>query len=270
MPSPVIVQTATNQSQVTSGTTATLSSTFTNNTSPGNTLVACWGIGSSFASSISSFSTNGSAENWNSAVNATEVANNQFSGIWYDWATGGGQTVVDMNVNIGGTATGTNGLALFIATYEVRNLLQTNNLDKTVTANNTGQTTWATSTTTTAAANEIWFGTLLIGPNAASTSETFGVTGSWTTVAGGQSEINTPIASADYDVYQLASSQIVRSTGTLSYSGTNSVSSGYAVCAASFLGVNQVGTVPVTTPGLQYAPGNSCTLGQAINRSSLW
>lgn len=237
-----LVQHASSTAQFTSGTSGTITATFASNATSGNCLVACFSgfaRSASFSLTVSSVTTNGTAENWAVAASATTSAHAP-AWIYADPNTGGGQNAINVNISFGATATSAAGVSACLDIYEVSGIIAVSPVDKTHTGGSTSVTSWSSGTTaTTTSAVEFWVGVAGLSVIVASTTETVtGPSSPWSN----QSLLHTtvPFSSSPFNVYQLSGSQITASTGTATYSGTNSVSSDYNAAVVTLTGTTNV------------------------------
>ena len=223
-----LVQHTQNTVQFTSGTSGVATATFGSNTGAGNTLVACIGLdGGGATPTISSVTTNGSAENWAKAVSDSSVIVSTFTNP----GTAGGQTVIDVNVTFGFTATTSSSVAVVVDIFEFSGMLQSSVVDKT-SANDQSTTAWTSNATASTTHNvEVLVGFDMLEPGTANATGTItGPTGSWINESTGSTSYQSGgTGTADkFFMYQLAGYQITSTTGTATYSGTSTVSTGSA------------------------------------------
>jgi hypothetical protein len=220
-----LVQHSSATAQYTSGSSATPMATFGSNTTAGNCLIAVFSFtnSSSLSPTLTSVTTNGTAENWADS-GASLPADNFF--MYVDPNTGGGQTVVDVAFAFGGTATTSNSIAIMIDIFEVSGLTTSSVVDKWQSNLNTSAgTSWTSNaTSTTTEATEIWIGAVNPGNNTA--NQTFTITGPsspWTNEAQLSASIQNGGSGTSHKYYaaQMCGYQIVSSIGTATYSGTN-------------------------------------------------
>ena len=213
--------------------TGPVTATFGSPTTGGNTLVACVTThGSTTDPAVSTITIGGAADNWQAAV--TDPGSVQYGGaIWYDPNCAGGQTSVVLNCT-GGVGASLPGV--YLAVYEVSGVLV---FDKGSNGDSSASvTTWTSgATATTTQANEIFVG-VAMGGNALPTVTGVGTWNTQSTVAG------------NFD--QISGTQIVSSTGTATFSGTQTTGPYIAIVATfSVAGggggaVTQVGTPAAT------------------------
>lgn len=259
-----VVQHASTTTAFTSGTSGVSSPAFASNTAAGNCLVAVFSVnGASATPTVSSVTTNGTAENWALAKKDADG----FIFFYVDPDTGGGQKIVDVNLALGFTATTSNSACITVDIYEVSGLGVTVTVDQTITddQDTTPGTTWtSTATPTTTQANEIWFGAVSVSPSAANTTSTITPAGSWTneTTLSSSIQVGGTSTSDKFETFQRSGFEVVGSTGAATYNGTCSASSfwnagvitlygtssatGIAAVAEAPLTVSAAGTVAAT------------------------
>lgn len=224
---------AINLVQFTSGATSsggTLSLTpFSTATTPGNCVIICAGTyDTSAAAAISACTLGGAAGNFASlisAVNASSVNGYQTSAIWADPNCGSSTAVAVTSIS---------SVDLSATAFEFSGLLATSTasalVDKSTSGSNPSSTNWAAGTTgTTTSANELW-----VGVSSTYNQPLTGPGGSWTTEQ----------PSGDV-VLLMPGYQIVTTTGTVSYAGTQSPADPWSACAVALFGA-----APITTSGL--------------------
>jgi len=226
--------------QYTEGTSGILSPVFTGPTTAGNTLFACINLYEAPTDelALTSVTTNGTAENWISAANLGGGATDgSQTAIWVNGSTGGSQTVIDINFTFGFTATTSISVCALADIYEVSGI-QYPVVDRISSGNISSGTSWSSgSTSATARATEIWFGVAGITPTADNTTSTVtGPASPWVNSTVLQTSVQAGGTSSSDTLYnyQISGYQIVSSTGTATYSGTCSDTSGAGILAATF------------------------------------
>jgi hypothetical protein len=230
MPQSVIQSPAGHVSTFTSGTTGTSSPTYVSNTTAGSCLLAAISFYSDFATTITSVTTNGTAENW---VFLYEDADTYVQ-WWINPDTAGGQTIIDINVSFGGTATTSNSVTVLARLWEDGGLGTTVIADVTQSFNpGSGATSFASNSgtpDTTTQADEIWHAAVGVAPVAANTTSTVTqTTGGWTngTLLSSSYQVGGTGTADKYNVYLQAGSQVVTAIGSPAYDGTMGASSIY-------------------------------------------
>jgi len=244
-----VLQHASTTAQFTSGTTGTASPAFGSNTTAGSCLVACVSTWTAGTPTISSVTTNGTAENW--AQGGVDAASITF--LWLDPNTGGGQKTIDVNVSFGTTSTTSDSSVILVDIFEVAGVVTASALDQSIfnvgAANGTSWDSTATGTTTVA--GEAWFGFVATGVAAANTTATVsGPSSPWTneTTLTTSYQSGGTSTSDKYFVYQQSGYRIVSSTGTVDYSGTTSQTSAWVGVAFSLKGAAAPATALPATP----------------------
>lgn len=256
-----VVQHASNTATYTSGTTGQLQVTFGSPTTAGNCLVACITAyeGPTDTLVISSVTTNGAAENWVSAASlgGTAGEGDQYS-IYVNPNTSGSQTIIDINVTFGFTASTSNSACILSDIYEVSGLVLANVIDKSVTQSQSAVTSWnSTATATTSQVNEIWLGMAAADSSSGNTAITLtGPASPWTNETQLQSSAQDGGTGTSNKVIidQISSYQIVSSTGAATYSGTNTPSA-------------FVDSLVVTLKGIPLPPGTPVQPGSTWIRN---
>lgn len=230
-----LVQHASSTTSFTSGTSGTAHATFGSNITAGNCVIAAFSIQTvSFSPTVSSVTTNGSADNWANAITETGHAVGP-GAIYVDPNSAGGQKQINVAASFGGTASTLTSVAILIDIFEVSGLATTSPVDKTQGSSGGAGTSWTSgSTATTTNANEFWVGVAAIAASA--TNTTLVVTGPgapWNN----ETVLNTFLddTGAALEVYQASGYQIVSSTGTATYSGTTDHNCFYNGCVVTLL-----------------------------------
>lgn len=212
-----VVQHASNTATHTSGTSATDTATFASNLTAGNCVVACISTGSVFtAVSVTSVTTNGSAENWSQAVGDPFSSGANY--IYVNPNTGGGQKIIDVNWAFGGTVSSTNTASIVIEIYEISGLVAANVVDQSNQNNVSSNANWTSNATpTTTQASEIFIGKVSTFASTSANTIT-GPSSPWNN----ESQLNATylVSSVTRHLTQLSGFQIVSATGTATYSGT--------------------------------------------------
>ena len=219
------------------GTSATsLTVNFSSNTTTGNTIIVCvTAKGSTANPGVSGITIGGNADSFTYAQFFSN--NSEYDAeIWYDAGCLGGQTSVVISFS-GGTG-GTYSTAAQI--YEMPGGLSYDT--STGSAATTGTTWTSTATATTTQAKEIWFG-------AARTHSTATVTGAWTSVVNALSN----------GTNHAAAYQIVTSTGTATFSGTQT-SGLYTAVVVAFYPASEPSTTLTISPPAGYTAGQTFLL----------
>jgi len=232
-----VVQNISTTAAVSSGTSATTATTFSSNTTAANCLVACIYYSGPFGDSpsITSVTTNGTAENWASAVSKVDTGGSggDTIAIWVNPNTGGGQKVIDVNWSFGGTAGSTNQGFILIDSFEISGLALSSVVDKTISGTGSGAGTFSsTATATTTQASEIAIGMVGAAQNAGSTMTVTGPSSPWVNETTRNVGVN--ISGTTYQIYEKSGYNILSSTGTATYSGTlSSTSNNYAAAVVT-------------------------------------
>lgn len=226
-----LVQHSSAVTKFTSGTSGTISPAFGVNVTAGNCIIAAFSVNwdATFISpSVSSVTTNGSAENWASAVSITGATADEIAAIWADPGSAGGNTVIDVNVAFGGTASSVRAVVVMADIYEVSGLASSSPVDKTSSHETTSGATWTSGTTAaTTNAAEFWCG---VGTLQGAASASFTGPGApWTN----ETKLNSLIDGTN-NAFQLSGFQITSSTGTATYSGTQTTNDLVCACVATF------------------------------------
>jgi hypothetical protein len=231
---PLFVQHASNTVSVSSGTTTTLAATFTASATAGNALFAAiTALGGSSLGTITSVTTNGTAENWASAVSAVEnggIGSTVTAAVWYDANTGGGQKIVDVNVSWATAPGSSTKAAILVDTYEFSGFGAAGTLlDKTSSGTSSGSNAWSSgATATTTQASELWIG---VGAGGLSSTFTMGAPASpWTN----ETQLSSTYESTSI-VKQQSGYQIASATAAATYNSTfSSISTAWAAAVATF------------------------------------
>ena len=231
-----VVQHATSTTTFSSGTTGTATVSFTNNTAIHNCLVVCITLNDGTVDpTISSVTTNGAAENW--ALGPTDTSHVVW--IYANPNTGGGQKIIDVNIAFNGTATTSETIVVILNSFEVSGLAWSNVIDQFEWTDGSG-TTWSSAATAAITQpNEICIGAALSGVTAANTTGSItGPASGWTNETSGTSSFqNGGTGTADlFNVYAITSYQITSAIGTITYSGTNTPTSGWAAAVITLKG----------------------------------
>jgi hypothetical protein len=192
-----------------------LNGSFGNPTTPGNAVIVCINAfqGTSGNSpNVTGVTLGGSGTGFSSVIQAVSpyVGDYFLAAIWANYNVASASAIVvsgtflTVNANFG------------ITLYEVNGLLQTGTLDKTSFGTNAGGTSWTSGATgTTTDAYELW-----IGNNSSN---------------GVNTPPGLPWINEDYSaIGECNGYQIVNSTGTATYAGTQTVSGPYATVVATF------------------------------------
>lgn len=253
-----VVQHASVTKNQASGTTATAAPTFASNATAGNCLVACITVGVQHGTpSISSVTTNGTAEHWvlakSQTVNSTFINDGiQVVAVYVNPNTGGGQKIIDVNCSFTTSLASGNDAEILVDIYEVSGLVSSSVTDKTASSQvAAGSTSWtSTATATTSQASEIFIG--VVGANGFSgVAAITGPSSPWTN----ETTLNSSYGSGTCLTAQRSGFNIVSSTGTATYSGTiTNDDGGYAAVVATLLGgatsPTATGSVKVPKPAL--------------------
>lgn len=253
-----VVQHASVTKNQASGTTATAAPTFASNATAGNCLVACITVGVQHGTpSISSVTTNGTAEHWvlakSQTVNSTFINDGiQVVAVYVNPNTGGGQKIIDVNCSFTTSLASGNDAEILVDIYEVSGLVSSSVTDKTASSQvAAGSTSWtSTATATTSQASEIFIG--VVGANGFSgVAAITGPSSPWTN----ETTLNSSYGSGTCLTAQRSGFNIVSSTGTATYSGTiTNDDGGYAAVVATLLGgatgPTATGSVKVPKPSL--------------------
>jgi hypothetical protein len=228
---PTIVQNASATAAISSGSSTTTTATFSTSTTNGNCLVACIYPAAPFGgtTTITSVTTNGSAENWASAVQQVDTAGGgDIVAIWVNPNTGGSQTVIDVNWSYTGTPSSTNQGFILIDIFEVSGVAKSAVVDKTASGTGSAAGTFSSGASgTTTQASEIVIGMVGAVQNAGATMTVTGPSSPWVNETTRNQGIN--ISGTTYQIYELSGYDILSSTGTATYSGTlSSTSNNYA------------------------------------------
>ena len=215
-----VVQYASNTATFTSGTSGTATATFGSVTTAGNCLVAlvATDFGSGSGSSLA-VTTNGAAENWAQAAGDADF----LAFAWVNPGTAGGQTVIDVTVTFGFTATTSDSLTALVSVFEVSGLVSSGVADKAAAADSATATWSSGATGATAVPGEIWFGLGVSEVVAANTTGSItGPGGSWhnETALSGTYQSGGTGATHQFSFYQVAGYQVVSVTGAATYNGT--------------------------------------------------
>lgn len=228
-----VVQQASATAVFSSGTTGTVTATFSVAVAAGNCLVAC--ISTSNASavnpSVTSVKTGTAAENWAAGVTQNDTLNGGVVTIWADPDTGGGGTAVSVTVSFGQTASPTAQTVVLVDVYEVSGVVTSAPVDKTVvSATGSSGTAWSSGTTAaTSQTSEIAFGAVLCVPSSGGTGVLAGPGSPW---ANGAALSHTYAGSyGAFTAYQMSGYETLSATGTVTYSGTVSSASYWDACA---------------------------------------
>ena len=249
---PLVVQHASTTATYTTGTTGTAAPAFGSNTTAGNCLFACiTTLTINDGQSITSVTTNGTAENWASAVAISNTQDLPVA-IWANPQTGGGQKTVDISWSFNATATTSNSMVLLVDIYEFSGISGATVAaitDQTSTDfDNAGETSWTSlATGTTNEPVELVLGVagfLVTVVN--TTSSVTGPSSPWTneTLLSSSQQAGGTGTGHQFDVYQVSGYQVTSSTGAFTYSGINSESAENGVVVATFLGAK-----PAVFPG---------------------
>jgi len=256
-----LVQHASATGSFTSGTSGTVGATFVSNTASGNCLVACvsqWCSGT-LNPSAPTANTNGAADNWAQAVGDTFRQTYVFA----DPGTAGGQKIVNILPSWTGTASGSNSFLVLMDIFEIAGLVASGVVDQVTSAVNFSDTSGAWSsgaTSATTAASEFW---AAVGALAVATAATNGsVTGPASVWTNETALSGTFVeAGSTYHAYHVSGYKIASSTGTATYSGTDTPASGGGV---------GWGSCVATLRGLVPTVSRNLSLPQAVMRSAVW
>ena len=219
--------------RATGATSGTITLTFGSAVAAGNTVVVCFASNGNTANPvISGITLGGSADNF-TAANTTLGSSGAdgCSQIWYDPGVGV-SSATSVAVSYG---SGNGGTDEFAIAYEVPGTITLDRIASHIAA---GSASWTSSATaTTSQANEIFFGAC--GGYPSTTLAATGV-GTWTTVR----------STAGSQIYALTGYQVVSSTRTCTFSGTQT-SGYYSACVATFSSsaVAHPGTATLTGAG---------------------
>jgi hypothetical protein len=112
-----VLQHASTTKSLTSGTTGTASPAFSSALTAGSAVVACVTVLGSLATpTISSVTTNGTAELWVHGISGTAetAAGDQTDQIWVNPNTGGGQTIIDINCSFSATLSSSDNAVILV------------------------------------------------------------------------------------------------------------------------------------------------------------
>lgn len=231
-----LVQHASSVTNFTSGTSGTATATFSSPPSAGNCLIICFSVQadvSVFNWSLNTPKTGSSTDNW--GYNTTTAGGDGLvsAGVAVDPNTNASSSSVSIPASFGATANSSNTLFITMDIFEFSGILTISPADQTANSNTntTTNTSWtSTSTATTTQANELWIGVSAPQVFASNTTQTVtGPSSPWineTVLSGSYQDGGTGTASKFFG-YQISGYQIVSSTGTATYSGTNSQNSVY-------------------------------------------
>jgi hypothetical protein len=217
-----VLQHASATAQYVSGTGAASVASFTNNTTPGSCLVACFTIISEAGiTTLNSVTTNGKTENWAKAV----TDSNSQGFIYINPNTGGGQKSIVINWSFGGTAGATTQCAVMIDIFEVSGLPVSAILDQIAATAISDTTTFSATTPVTTSPIEIWFAMTMCVEFTASTQPTITGPGApWNLEPQLNTSANTGGTVRDYG--QVSGYQIVNAKAAATWAGTVTESGG--------------------------------------------
>jgi len=217
-----VLQHASATAQYTSGTSAASVASFTNNTTPGSCLVACFTpFSEAGTSAVNSVTTNGKTENWAKAVNDT----NALGYIYFNPNTGGGQKSIVINWSFGGTASATASCAILIDIFEVPGLPVSAILDQIAATDFSDTTAFSATTPVTTSPIEIWFGMTACFEFTANTQPTITGPGApWNLEP--QLNISANTGGTVRDIGQVSGYQIVNAEAAATWSGSVTESAG--------------------------------------------
>jgi len=247
-----VVQHASATKNQASGTAGTAAPAFASNTAAGNCLVAVISVAVFTGTpSIASVTTNGTAENWTLAKSETRSSGSTLiTAIYVDPNTGGGQKIIDVNCSFT-SSLASNDAEILVDIYEVAGVAASSMLDQVAGATNTGSPTTFSSgaTPTTTAASEIEFGGVGAFGNVGAVAIT-GPSSPWTN----ETTLTGTFFTADFNISQKSGFNIVSSTGTATYSGTQTNDNeGYAAVIVTLRGGGVTGTGSARIPKMRLA-----------------
>lgn len=247
-----VLQYAKTTSTATSGTSTSVTASFTGNISSQSLIVANITVENGFGVPvITSVTTNGTAENWTQ----TQADANSIVFQWHNWNTAGGTKNIVVNLTFGGTASASSTNTTIVELFEIGGAWTSSNpLDQTAVSDNGNLfvTSWSSGNITTLNANDIAIG---VNSSNIQSSATFTQTGPgspWTNETTVTASFIT--GGSTVQISQLSGFNILSTTQTLSYAGTTNTSTEDFTIISTFKAAPTGPVVQPDIPSIQPGP----------------